>query len=138
MPSSSDSSLLNTFLFHLRTPLYSFKSASQVASRLNEKMPVDVLNWFEKWSPSVELWISEEEKAHSYKDGKAHDWEQIVFEMAENMKDLSVALSEGKALELPESTDCKRIFELALHGIEYLNNLVQPLRNRDYQFLLQK
>jgi hypothetical protein len=135
---NNNSYLLNTFLFHLRTPLYSFKSAFQVAKQIPEKMPVSVLNWMEKWIPEVERWISSEEKAHSFKrDGEAHDWEQIVFEMAENMKDLSVAFAEAKALEMPESPEGKRMFELALHGIEYLNNLVQPIRKRDYQFLLQ-
>jgi hypothetical protein len=70
-------------------------------------------------------------------DGEIHDWKQIVYEMAENMKDLSSVLAEAKALETPESGEGKIVFELALHGVEYLNNLVQQIRNRDYRFLLQ-
>ena len=137
MVSPNDSYLLSNFLFRLRTPLYSFKGALQFANQMQEKMPVSVFNWLKKWMPAVEMWISAEEKAHLYKDGEVHDWKQIVFEMAENMKDLSIAFDEAKALEMPESAEGKMVFELALHGIEYLNNIIQPIRNRDYQFLLQ-
>jgi hypothetical protein len=132
-----DSYLLTNFLFHLRTPLYSFKSALQLAKPWNEKIPISVLNWMEKWKPAADTWISAEEQAHSFfRDNEVHDWEQIVFEMAENMKDLSIAFSEAKALDVPESTEGKMIFEMAFHGIEHLNNLIQPIRNRDYQILL--
>jgi hypothetical protein len=65
MGSSEDGSdLLHHFLFHLRTPLSSIRSATQVAKH-NEKIPVNLINWLEKWQPSVESWISAEEKAHS-------------------------------------------------------------------------
>ena len=96
MVSSKDSYLLSNFLFHLRTPLYSFKGALQVAKQMQEKIPVSVFNWLEKWIPAVDMWISAEEQAHSFKDGEVHDWEQIVFEMAENMRDLSIAFTEAK------------------------------------------
>lgn len=133
-----DSDLLYSFLFHLRTPLYSIKSASQLAGQMPEKVSVNVVNWLEKWKPTVEIWISAEEKAHSFfRDGEVHDWKQIIYEMAENMKNLSIAFDEAKALETSESAEGKMVFELAFHGIEYLNNLIQPIRNRDYQFLLK-
>jgi hypothetical protein len=137
MSSSDDSYLLHNFLFHLRTPLYSFKGAFKLAKQWNGKIPVSLLKWLEKWTTSVDMWISAEEKAHSFsRDSETHDWEQIVFEMAENMKDVSIAFSEAKALEIPESTEGAMIFEMAFHGIENLNNLIQPIRNRDFQFLL--
>ena len=130
MNSLNSSGLLHSFLFHLRTPLSSIKGASQVAKQRHEKIPVSVLNWLEKW-------ISAEEKAHSFlRDGAAHNWEQIVFEMAENMKDISTAFAEAKSLETPESVDGKMVFELASHAIEYLNNIIQPILSRDYQHLM--
>jgi hypothetical protein len=136
MNSLNSSGLLHSFLFHLRTPLSSIKDASQVANQMQKKIPVSVFNWLEKWKPAVDRWISAEEKAHSFKDGEGHDWKQIVFEMAENMKDLSIAFDEAKALEMPESADGKMVFELASHAIEYLNNIIQPILSRDYQHLI--
>lgn len=137
MNSLNSSGLLHSFLFHLRTPLSSIKDASQVAKQRHEKIPVSVLNWLEKWKPAVDRWISAEERAHSFlRDGAAHNWEQIVFEMAENMKDLSIAFAEAKSLETPESADGKMVFELASHAIEYLNNIIQPILSRDYQHLM--
>ncbi len=85
--------------------------------------------------PTVEMWISAEKKAHSFQDGEAHNWKQIVFEMAENMKDLSIALDEAKVLEVPESAEGKIIFELALHGIEHLNKIVKPILDKNYEHL---
>ena len=94
-------------------------------------MPVNVLNWLEKW-------ISAEANVHLFlSDGDVHNWEQIVFEMAENMKDVSIAYAEAKALELPESAEVRMVVELALNeGIEYLNNVIQPIQNKDFRHLL--
>lgn len=137
MVSPNDLYLLSNFLFHLRTPLYSFKGALQLANQMQEKIPVSVFNWLEKWASAVDRWISAEEKAHSFiKDGAVHDWKQIVYDIAENMEDVSIAYAEGKSLEMPESPEGKMIVNLALgNGFKYLNEIIQPILSRDYSHL---
>ncbi len=102
--SATDSSFLfHTFLFHLRGSLYSIENASQVVRHHPDKIPVSTLNWFEKWIPLVEKWISAERQSHSLLyDGEEHDWENILHRMAENMKDISIAYAEVGRLEVPE------------------------------------
>jgi len=137
--SSSDSSyLLSSFLFHLRTPLSSIRSASQVATHMKEEVPTELFDWLERWKPSVERWISAEEKAHIFlRDDETHNWEQIVYEMAEDMKDISIALTEGQFLEIPETPEGEMIFRLTLSGgFEYLNGIIQPILSRNFQHLL--
>ena len=138
--SSSDSlDLLHNFLFHLRTPLSSIKGASQLAKQMKEKVPINLLEWLDKWIPSVERWISAEETVHvSLQDGKQHDWKLIVYKMAEDMQNVSTALTEGQALKISESPETKMIIELALDGgFRYLNGIIQPILRKDYQHLLQ-
>lgn len=132
-----DSDLLRNFLFHLRTPLSSIKGASQLAKQLQEKISVSVSDWLENWRPAVERWISAEEKAHLFfRDGEAHDWKHIIYEMAENLTDVSIACAEGQTLETPESPEGKMIVRLALDGgFEYLNMIIQPILRKDYQHL---
>lgn len=138
MASPNESALLYHFLFNLRTPLYAIKGASQVAKHRSENIPVPLLQWLDKWEPLVERWISAEEKAHTFlRDGAEHDWKQIVYEMADAMKDVSTALAEGQALEIPETREGEMIFNLTLcGGFKYLNEIVQPILNRDFQHLL--
>jgi len=139
MSSSKDSFLLHSFLFHLRTPLASIKGASQAARNMPD-IQVDVISWLEKWLPSIEGWIVAEEKAHLLlRDEQEHDWEQIVYEMAKNMKDVSFAYAEGASLDLPESPNGKMIFNLTLGGgFRYLNEIIQPILNKDFQHVLNR
>ena len=138
MSSLGDSYLLHKFLFHLRTPLSGIRGASLLAKQMHEKLPKSLFTWLEKWRPAVEKWLSAEVTAHSYfRDGEAHDWKEIIYEMAENMKDVSVAYIEGQDLEVPESPEGKMIVRLALDGgFKYLNGIIQPILNRDFQHLL--
>jgi hypothetical protein len=136
--SLNSSYLLNTFLFHLRTPLHGIKSASQIAKQYPEKVHVSVHNWLKEWTPVVDAWISAEANAHLYKDGKEHNWKQIVFEMAENMKDADVACDEAQNFEIPESDEGKMVVELTKHGIEYVNKIIQLCRSKDYEGLLKQ
>lgn len=89
--------------------------------------------------PKVERWISNEEKAHVFlRDDEVHDWEQIVYEMADEMKEILVANDEGQSLDIPESLEGKSIIKLALDGgFGYLNGIIQPILNRDFHHLLQ-
>jgi hypothetical protein len=138
MSSQDDSGLLNIFLFHLRTPLSSIRSASQVAIHMKEKVPANLFDWLEKWKPLVERWIAAEENAHKlFSDGEKHDWERVVYDMAKDMKEVSIALSEGLALEVPDSPESEMILSLTLKGgFNYLNGIIQPILNRDFKHLL--
>lgn len=137
MSVSDSSDLLHNFLFHLRTPLHSIKGASRLAKQMKETLSPNLLGWLDKWIPSVERWIFAEENAHvSIQDGNEHDWKLIVYEMAEDMKDVSTAFTEGKSLEIPESPESKMIIKLALDGFKYLNGIIQPILRKDYQHLL--
>ena len=139
MSSSNSSYLLHTFLFHLRTPLYSIKSAWQLAKHWDEKVPKNVIIWLEKWMPEVERWISNEKRAHVFfSDGAIHDWEQIVYEMADEMKDIVVAYGEGQTLDVSDSSEVKLIIKLALDGgFKYLDGIIEPILNKDFHQLLQ-
>ena len=139
MSSSNASYLLHNFLFQLRTPLYSIKSAWQLAKQWKEKIPANIIDWLEKWMPAVEQWVSSEEKAHMFlEDGEIHDWEQIVYEMANDMKDISVAFAEGQALNISGLPECESINKLALDGgFKYLTGIIQPILGRDFHHLLQ-
>ena len=132
--------LLSKFLFHLRTPLSGIKGASQLARHMNKNLPANLLNWLEKWNPAVERWIIAEEKAHTFlRDGEEHDWKQIIYEMAEDMKDVSIALAEGQTLEIPESPEGEMIISLAVRGgFQYLNGIIQPILIREFQHLLDQ
>ena len=137
MSPSDSSDLLYKFLFHLRGGLSSIRGAAQMAKHHSEKMSVSVLNWLEKWIPEIEKWVSDEEKAHLFfHDCEKHDWEQILHDMAEKMKDISIACVEVKDLEVPESFEGKYVIEAVMDGSEHLNKLVQSVRSRNYQYLL--
>ena len=139
MSSLSDSDLLHNFLFHIRTPLSSIKGASRLAKQMNENLPISLLNWLDRWTPSVERWISAEEKVQiSLQDSKQHDWKQIVYEMAKDMQDISTAFAEGQDLESPESPEGTIIMKLAFEGgFKYLSGIIEPILRKDYQHLLQ-
>ena len=139
MAYSTDSNLLHNFLFHLRTSLSGIDGASKLAKQIHETMPVSVLSWFEKWKPLVDTWLSNEEKAHSYfTDGEDHNWEQIVFEMAQNMKNVEIAYSDAKSLEVEElnTNTSKLVVELVLQGMRHLNKIIQPILSKNYRHLL--
>jgi hypothetical protein len=136
MSTLDDSDLLRKFTFHLRTPLYGIKGALQLATLMSENAPMSLRNWLEKWKPSVERWISAEEKTHLLlHDGETHNWKQLIYEMAEDMKDVSIAFTEGQKLEIPESPEGKMIIKMAVGNFEYLNKIVQPILGRDYHHL---
>ena len=144
MSSSDRSYLLHKFLFHLRGALSSIKSASQMSKYHPEKLSVSALNWLEKWMPTLERWKSDEEKSHVFfHDGEEHDWEQILDDMAENMKDISIAYTEAKEIEAPKSGEgewvilIEWVIESVISGSEHLNKVVQSVRNKDYHYLLQ-
>jgi len=139
MSSTKGSILLTSFLFHLRTPLYSIRGASQVIKNMPD-MQGEVINWLEKWLPTIEKWIAVEEKAHLFlRDEQEHDWEQIVYEIANDMKDVSIAYSEGLALKFPESSNSKTIFDLTLGGgFRYLNEIIQSILKQDFQYVLNR
>jgi len=141
---SDSSGLLYKFLFHLRGALYSIENASQMTRHHPEKMPVSALNWFEKWMPVVESWISDEKNSHSlFHDGEVHDWNRILQDMAENMKDISIAYAEAKELEEPESGEgewlilIKWVIDSVIMGCEHLTKSIQSVQSMDYQYLLQ-
>ena len=123
---------MHVFLFQLRTALSVILGASRYTKFLNDGIQVDVRLWLEKWDPVIERWYSAENAAHLLlEDGEVH-------EMAENMKDVSVACAEGQCLDVPESSEGKMVFKLAMEsGFEKLNKLIQPILNRDYHYLLQ-
>ena len=136
MPTFDDSDLLRNFTFHLRTPLYGIKGALQLATLMNKNTPTSLRNWLEKWKPSVERWISAEEKTHILlHDGEIHNWKQLIYEIAEDMKDVSIALAEGQGLEIPETPENEMIIKMAVGNFEYLNKIVQPILSRDYHHL---
>lgn len=136
MNPSDSSDMFYKFLFHLRGALYSIKNGSRMARQNPEKMPISVLNWFEKW-------ISNEEQSHRlFHDGKEHDWEQILYDMAENMKDISIAYADVEKLEVPESGEgewiilIEWVIESAVIGCEHLGKAIQSVQSKDYQYLL--
>ncbi len=134
-----NSFLLNKFLFHLRVPLYAIQNASQVAKQYPEKMSISALNWLEKWMPVIDEWISDVERSRLlFHDGEEHGWDQILHNMAENMKDIAVACAEALNLEAHESHEGNLVVGLALNGSGYLNKLVQAVRSKDYQYLLRQ
>lgn len=143
--SSSDSSFMfYTFLFQLRGSLYSIENASRMVRQHPEKMNVDILKWFDKWMPVVERWISDEKHSHSlFQDGEEHDWVQILHNMAENMKDISIAYAEVEKLEIPELNEDKWkllvnwVLESATRGCEHLDKAIQSVRSSNYQYLIQ-
>ena len=136
---SNDSYIMHVFLFQLRTALSVILGASRYAKHLNDGIQVGVRLWLEKWDPVIERWYSAENAAHLLlEDGDVNDWEQVIHEMAENMKDVSIACAEGQCLDVPESSEGKMVFKLAMEsGFEHLNKLIQPILNRDYHHLLQ-
>lgn len=106
-------------------------------------MPISALNWFEKWMPLIENWISDEQQSHTlFHDGKEHDWEQILHDMAENMKDISIAYTEAEKLEAPESGEgewkilIKWVIESVIMGCEHLDKNIRAVFSKDYQHLL--
>src|SRR5574341_1957513 len=138
MSPSDSSDLLYKFLFHLRGGLSSIKSASRMARQHPEKMPISALNWFEKWMPVVESWISDEEQSHPlFHDGEEHNWEQILHDMAENMKDISIACTEVEKLEVPEwyegewKIPIQWVIESATSGCEHLVTVIRSVQSKD-------
>ena len=134
-----DAYIMYVFLFLLRTTLSGIRSASSVIRLRKVEVPEDVRRWLEKWSPKVEEWAVAETNAHLWlDDGKFHDWKQMIFGMAENMKDVSVAYVEGQNLRAPESPEGEMIFNLALeNGFGRLNMIIQPILQRDFRHLEQ-
>jgi len=130
---------MHGFLFQIRTALSSILGASRMAKQLKEEISVDMHAWLERWNPVVEDWYSAENDAHLLlEDGAVHDWEQVVYDMANRMKDVSAAYLEGRNLAIPESPNGKMVFKLAMEsGFEYLNKLILPILGRDFRFLLQ-
>lgn len=144
MGPSDSSDLLYKFLFHLRGALSSIMNASQMARQHPEKMPITTLNWFDKWMPVVERWISDEEQSHRlFYDSEEHNWEQLLHDMAENMKDISTAYAEAEKLEVPESGEAEWkilitwVVESATRGCEHLDIVIRSVQSKDYQYLWQ-
>ena len=136
---SNDPYIMHVFLFQLRTSLSAVLGASRITRKLNHEVSEDVRIWLERWKPAVEKWeIAMNDASALLEDDHDHDWEQIIYEVAQSMKDVSIAYSEGKELDHPTTPKGKMIFQLALEsGFEHINKLIEPILNRDYSYLLK-
>lgn len=131
--------LLHNFLFHIRTPLHGIKGALYLSNLWNENISPETLNWCEKWKPAIELWVETIEAANLFLiDDLNHNWEEVVFDISEKMKDVNIAHHEIQAIKNIVSDDEKSVFDLINNGMRYLEEIIYLGLNKKFEIIFEK
>jgi len=97
--------LFGKTLWSIVTCLNGYKGWAEIASSIIQNIPKDVQDWFSKWNPFVEIWLSNLtslwERYHSEDIPTGVDWPGLIAKLGSIPTKASAQYAEAQALTLP-------------------------------------
>ena len=130
--------VLHTLLLVIRAPLTTLRGVEERLVQLQVDISSDTLAWFNKWRPAIHAWILEEARFRTYcydAQDLTPNWEQIIADLGESLREVTIAQAEAQMLMLPSREDAKNIINMAIEAIDSLYTVYRLIQSQAYKQL---